>query len=206
MKRPTWMALLTLAMLVFGGHLLLNGLSVLRGSRAAPAAASGGNVAAVETASSQEALFGQMQAATRALAQSHPWAVRLNAASKVALGALLLFAVAAVYTSDPRGRRAAMIAGWAGIVHHLGDAVFLFLVVRKVIVAAAPALASLAARQNPESGSGFATPAAMVTMADVLFVVTGAAGVGFSLVVLRFFGGRRGRAFYGLEQQPSHGG
>lgn len=214
MKRPTWMALLTLAMLVFGGHLLLNGLSILRGARGAtpPPATSTAPAAEGEAGApaSPEALFGNLQATTRALAKAHPWAVRINAVSKVALGALLLFAVAAVYSSDPRGRLATLIAAWAGIAYHVGDALFLFLVVRKVIVAAAPALATLAARQNQgSSGSGagaFTTPTAMVTLADVLIVVTGAAGIGFSLVLLRFFGGRRGRAFYGLEQQPSHGG
>jgi hypothetical protein len=204
MKRPTWMALLTLAMLVFGGHLLLNGLSILRGARAAAGARSVPATPEAGAPASPEALFGNLQATTRSLSKEHPWAVRVNAASKVALGALLLFAVAAVYSSDPRGRRATLVAAWAGIAYHIGDAVFLFLVVRKVIVAAAPALA--ASQSRSPGGGAFTTATAMVTLADILIVVTGVAGIGFSVVLLRFFGGRRGRAFYGLEQQPSHGG
>src|SRR5687767_2581552 len=127
-RRPTWVVVLAVAMLAFGGHLLMSSLSIVRGLTAQPAA--------VEPAA--EAMARDVRAMSRALDQSNPLAVRVNMASKIVLALLLLFAVAAVLSSDARGRLATLIAAWAGIAYHIGDGLFLFLVVRKGIIAAAP--------------------------------------------------------------------
>jgi hypothetical protein len=160
-RPPRWVVVLALAMLVFGGHLLLGGASMWRALASAPAT----DAAAI----------------LAALARAHPLAVRIDAAAKVALALLLLFAVAAVFSSDPRARRATLLAAWAGIVYQIGDGLFLYLVVRRHSVAD------------------------VLPLTDALIVGTGLVGIAFSVLLLTFFGGRRGRVFFGPGREPRHG-
>jgi hypothetical protein len=193
--RPRWVVVLALAMMVFGGHLLTSGFTILRGLGPQPAAAG---------ASGDSPTLDDVRAVRAAFAQAHPTAVRINAYSKLALALLLLYAVAAVFSSDRRARTAAVVAAWVGIGYHLGDALFLFLVVRKGVVAAAPMLATWAANQTP--GKPVPSVAQLVSLTDLLIVVTGVVGVGFSVLLLAYFGGTRGRLFFGPGRQPNHGG
>jgi hypothetical protein len=138
-------------------------------------------------------------------------AVRLNATSMVATGLLMLFAVAAVFASDPRARRVTMLAAWAGIAFQIADVVFKLLIPRKGMVEAAPMLVNLVARQ---SGAARASnPGLLIAALDIYIVSLGVLGVVFSIVLLTFFGGKRGRSFFGagpradmVRRQPHHGG
>jgi hypothetical protein len=189
--RPRWVVVLALAMLAFGGHLLTVGVSTLP-AHARPAASD-----------ATPDLQG-IAAMVSAIAEAHPVAVRVNALSKVLLGLLLLYAVAAVFASDPRARAATLLAGWVGIGYHVGDALFRFLVVRPGVVEAAPLLASLVTSQRP-AGSTPLSGQDMVSLHDLVIVGTGLAGVAFCVLLLAFFGGRRGRGFFVGGGQPSHG-
>jgi hypothetical protein len=200
--RPTWVVVLAMAMLVFGGHLLTGGLSILR-ALPEPGAATG--------APGDSPTLEDVRAVRASFAHEHPTAVKLNAASKVALGLLMLFAVAAVFASDRRARQATMLAAWAGIGYHVGDALFLFFVVRKGMVAAAPMLASWAASQSAPGTT--LSPQMLVSLTDGLIVGTSLVGVAFSVLLLHFFGGPRGRLFFSPggpvaplgPGQPNHG-
>src|SRR5262245_44304729 len=87
-RRPTWVVVLAVAMLAFGGHLLMNGLSIVRGLKS-------GAPAVVEPAGgAEQALARDVRTVSRALEHGHPLAVRLNAGSKVGLALLLLYAAA----------------------------------------------------------------------------------------------------------------
>jgi hypothetical protein len=191
-------------MLVFGGRLLIAGIGQMSGSgleRPNEEAASAQTVAQVRAVNDQ---------VERAYLE-HPLAVRLNATSKVTMGLLMLFAVAGVFASDLRARKAAMLAAWAGIAFQGTDVLFKLLVLRKGMVAAAPLLVDLVARQ-----SGAARPpsaSAVIWVLDICIVSLGGLGVLFSVVLLTFFGGKRGRSFFGVEpradmvrRQPHHGG
>jgi hypothetical protein len=188
--RPTWVVVLALAMLIFGGRLLINGVAQLGGPPV--------DRALEETASAQVGRDLKVLGESLARAyREHPTAVRANGASKVVMGLLLLFAVAAVFVSDPRARAATLVAAWAGIAYQVGDALFLFLIFRKGLVEVAPALVDLAARQTaagqaPSAGT-------LISMMDVVIVGLGLVGIGFSVVLLAFFGGRRGRTFFGVD-------
>jgi hypothetical protein len=189
--RPRWVVVLALAMLAFGGLLLTLGVSTLP-AHARPVASN----AAPD-------LQGIEAMGVSAVAEAHPVAVRVNALSKVLLGLLLLYAVAAVFASDPRARAATLLAGWVGIGYHVGDTLFRFLVVRPGLVELAPLLASLVTSQRP-AGSRPVSGQDMVSRHDLVMVGTGLAGVAFCVLLLAFFGGRRGRGFFG-GGQPSHG-
>lgn len=198
-RRPVWVVVLAFAMLLFGGHLLLNGLSILGGLRApAPVAPTGASGTSVE-------LLRDLPAVIRALDQAHPVAVRADAASKLALALILLYAVSAVWSSDPRGRRAALVAAWAGIAYHVGEAIFMSVIMRKGLVAAAPTLVATVASTRGRTFTVEEMAAAVNLFVLLLSGVTAVLGIAFSIVVLVFFGGRKGRTFYGLAQQPPHG-
>jgi hypothetical protein len=202
--RPTWVVVLALAMLVFGGRLLISGIGQMTGSgleRPNEEAASAHNIAEVR------AVNDHVELAYR----EHPVAVRLNATSKVAMGLLMLFAVAAVFASDPRARRVTMVAAWAGIAFQIADVVFKLLILRKGMVAAAPVLVNLVARQSGAARAPSAS--AVISALDIFIVSLGALGILFSVVLLTFFGGKRGRSFFGagpradmVRRQPHHGG
>lgn len=193
--RPTWVVVLAVAMLAYGGHLLTTGLSVLQGLRGpapAPVAAS------AEGSVSDQGLMSDLRSVSRSLDRSHPVAVRANAVSKLVLAALLLLAVAAVFTSDPRARPASLVAAWAGIAHHVGDALYLLLVVREGVIAAAPLLASVASQRGADPVPSAEEMAAFAdTFMKIVSAVTAALGISFSALLLAYFGGRKGRLFFG---------
>jgi hypothetical protein len=172
--RPTWVVVLAMAMLIYGGSLLQDAASTLRGLPARGASASRADAPAVQ----------ELIAWVASRAAAHPVAVRVNALSKLVLALLLLFAVAAVFSADPRARGATLLAAWVGIVHQIGHGLFLFLIVW------------------PRSA------AALMPFTDAIIVGTGLLGVAFSVLLLAFFGGRRGRGVFGPQRQPrvGHGG
>jgi hypothetical protein len=197
-KRPTWVVVLAMAMMIFGGHLLMGALTTLHTLQATQ------RPTAEVVAGVERSLAGDLRAVSLVLDNSNPVAVRANVASKMVMALLLLFAVAAVWASDPRGRAVVLFAAWAGIVYHLADAVFLYVVLRKGFIAAAPMLVNLA------SQNGVAEPptvdelvAFANTLTAVLSLMTLVVGVAFSTVLLAYFGGRKGRLFYGIER-PVH--
>jgi hypothetical protein len=207
-ERPVWVVVLAVAMLLFGGQLLLGGLTILRGFSQEVVRTPEAGAGAVHEPAGAAAALADMQALRSSLAQAHPVAVRMNALSKIALGMLLLFAVAAVFSSDARARGVTLLAAWLGIGYQISDAIFLFVVVRQGMVAAAPTLlATLAASQG--AGGGGATPPSvqdLLSAADLIIVGTGLPGLLFSVLLLVYFGGRRGRAFFGSQREPGHGG
>lgn len=201
-RRPAWLVVLAAMMLLYGAGLLFTGLTTLAGTGEIPA-----------PAGPPEQLSDQaLERHVRALIfeRAHPAAVRAHAASEVVLALVLLYAVAAVFSLDPRGRLAAMAAGWTGIAYHLGHAAFVLLVMRQGMLQAAPVAAELALRRQAASGGGRLPSAAEVaaSMDTVILVataVTAVVGLGFSLLVLRFFGGPRGRAFYAAGGRAQDG-
>jgi hypothetical protein len=193
-KRPAWVIVLATIMLMYGGFQLIDGVATLAGSGLQPPVAE-----TVEASRRQHTL---LQAQARAH-RAHPGAVRVNAASQVALGLVMLLAVAAVSASDVRARRLTLVAAGAGIVFQVADTIFWFQVMREEIVRAV--LADLSA-QIPAGAEGRVGVAF-----GVLEVGKALLWVGFSAVVMNFFGGRRGRLFFGVaadmvRRQPHHGG
>src|SRR4051812_31822057 len=93
--RPTWVVVLALLMLVFGGYQLLGGVPRLSGASVEVAVDPDASADAKQTI---QVLNDSMSR----IARENPGALRASGASKVLLGALLLFVVAAVFAGDPR--------------------------------------------------------------------------------------------------------
>lgn len=208
-QRPTWMVVLASLMVVVSFNLFLGGLSALADgpTRLAGAPVEGGDAASAEAAATRAL----QRAMILALQRVDPLLTRGFAFAKLVLGALLLFAVAAIATNDRRGRRGTLVAAWAGIAYHVAGALFFILFVRGRLLDAAPEWVREVQHLQDAAIPG-GTPEQVVSWANQVFVVfpVGLAllGVGFSVVLIAYFGGNRGRAFYGLPPRgaPEAGG
>jgi hypothetical protein len=72
--------------------------------------------------------------------------------------------------------------------------------VRPGVVQAAPFVAS----QRLDGAPPLSAPQ-LVSLHDAVIVTTLLVGLAFSVLLLAFFGGRRGRGFFGAGPQPGHG-
>jgi hypothetical protein len=156
----------------------------------------------------QEALLRGQIVLANALSRPRPAILSVHAVARLGLGLIYLFAVAAVFSGDARGRRASLLAAWAGIAVCAGNAAFLLLVVRGMLPWLLPTLAEAFAQDAARAGR--AVPAAEVVaqqarlfLVDVPLAVTGM-GMVFSLLLLAYFRGRSVRLFYNQPRQAEH--
>jgi hypothetical protein len=204
--RPTWVVVLTSLMLLFAAQLFFTALTTLRSLRA-PAP-----IVDASLSTPEDALVREIGAASAALDRAHPAAVRAHAFARLALALMLFYVVAAVFSYDRRGRAAALLAGWLGILYHVGNALFFIFVVRQSLLAMAPAWANVMLKQGGamKDMSGEDLIGIADTMTLVVPVALAAAGIAFCIVLLAFFGGSKGRTFYGVRAHdtrlPDNGG
>src|SRR6185369_8744539 len=128
---------------------------------------------------------------------------------------LMLYAAAAALSRDRHGRRITLAAAWLGIAYQLGSLPVVIPMARDYAAASAPLLAELVAAQlpSPAAPAGDATsgtegageqpqPEAVIALMRKVFVGvpigTAVLWVAGSLLLIFYFGGRRGRALYGL--------
>lgn len=200
-KRPLWVVVLGMAMFFSGSRGLTVGFSELVGHE--PGQVSAQTVAGTET-------LRQIDHITTRRAQAHPVISGVSALARIAVAILTLLAVWAIFSSHARARSAALLAGWAGIAFQPIEATRWLMVFAPDLAELAPLYAELVAREGryvtqviPASNMAFA-----VTMGQILTTLV---GFGFSALVLTYFGGRRGRLFFGVgpnlaTRQPNHGG
>ena len=205
-RRPRWMTLLTLLMLLLGGRMFVTGVSDLSRILTAQPEVLGldGSLDA-----QQEALLRGQVVLANALSRFRPATLAVHAVARLGLGLVYLFAVAALFSGDARGRRVSVLAGWAGIVVSAGNGLFLVLVVRRMLPWLEPMLADALARDATRAGRPLLDADAVALQArlfliEVPLAVT-AMGVLFSFILIAYFGGRRVRLFYNHPRQADHG-
>jgi hypothetical protein len=186
MRRPRWVTVLAVLMLLTGASLFFGGLTDLR------RLATGRSMADVR-------MEGLADADKEVLIRG-----------QLALDALgFLFAVAAVFSDDPRAGRASVLAAWAGTAVYGGMGAFVLVVVRKGVADALPVLQQVAAKVHARTGDAPPSPADLAQLASTLMIqmplLSAALGVLFSVVLLVSFGGRRGRLFYNGGVEADHG-
>jgi hypothetical protein len=205
-RRPRWLTFLTVLMLLVGGRMFFSSVTDLHrlaSGQAEVLILDGG------LDQQQEALLRGQIVLANALSQYKPAVLSVHAVARLALGLLYLFAVAAIFSGDGRGRRVALLSAWAGLVVCLGNAVFLMVVVRRMLPWLLPTLGQAFAQDAARAGRALPTPDAVALQArlflvDVPLVVTGL-GMVFSLLLLAYFRGRRMRLFYNQPRQADHG-
>jgi hypothetical protein len=143
----------------------------------------------------------RLAAISQAAVAAHPVAIRLEAGAAALVALLTLFAVAAIFSRDRRARRATVAAGWAGIIYQLAALPFAEAMARRAADAGAPVLQQVLA-QNGKEMPGLAqgdVTAALRAAVIMMPVLRAAMGIAWSLALLVFFAGRRGRAVFGPD-------
>jgi hypothetical protein len=157
----------------------------------------------------KEVLVRGQIALDEAVDRAHPVAAWIKATVRLGLALVFLFAVAAVFSDDPRARRATMFAAWAGMAWHGGHGAFLLGVVSKEVADAVPLLQQVAAKAHTRTGDALPAAAELAQLTSTLMIqmplLAAALGVLFSVVLLAAFGGRRGRLFYNGGVKADHG-
>jgi hypothetical protein len=195
--RPPWLLVLSSLTLFYGGVLLISGLSMLRDP-----------LAAARVRASAEALPPAMEEFSKKLGElalsvvaRHQGALRAGAVASIVAALGLLYGAAAVLSRDRHGRTAILTAAWLGIAYQAVSLVVVVPLAQDYVSSSAPYIIEQArASKEPRVAAG---PEAVVK--QVRFAVVGIpvllalAGMGGSAVLIRYFGGRRGRRLYGLE-------
>jgi hypothetical protein len=192
--RPRWFVLLAALTLFYGGVLLVASLETWRDPRAPTHLPQTRSLTPAEDEIAQKLV----EVNARVVA-AHARTIRGNAAASVPLALLMLFAASSMLSRDRRGRTVALIAGWAGIVYQLGTLWLTYPIVRDYARQASPLLAQLAALQGGGQDAG-ATPEVVARIVIAFPIVMTVGAIAGSLVLIRYFGGRRGRVLYGLER------
>jgi hypothetical protein len=189
--------------LAYGGLLLVSGLTNLRDPLAAA------RIPITQPLGPDAEAAAQRLAAVRTtVAAQHQRAIRANALASVVLALALLYAAAAALARDRHGRTATLLAAWLGIAYQLASLLVMIRVARGYLQQGAPLLVELAARTpGGVAADADLRPETLTAVARAALiggpVLATAMGVGGSVVLIVFFGGRRGRALYGLG--PSRG-
>ena len=206
-RRPRWVTVLAVLMLLAGARLFLGSLTDLR------RLVTGRSMAALRldgvVDAEQEVLIRGQLALDEAVDRAHPVAARVQAAARLALGLVFLFAVAAVFSDDPRARSASVLAAWIGMALHAGSGLFVLTAVRGRVADLLPALQQVAAQAHARTGDTPSASADLAQLASTLVIqvplLSAALGVLFSVLLLVTFGGRRGRLFYNDGVKADHG-
>jgi hypothetical protein len=193
--RPTWLVLLSSLTLIYGGVLFVSSLEVLRDPRAAAAHLP---VTHAMTPAEEE-VARQIADVGKRVASAHARSRRADAAQSLPVAMLLLFAAAATMSRDRRGRQIALAAGWTAIASQLVSLALTLPIARDLTVQAAPLFAQLLSLQaGPTDG---ATPEGIAKLMMAYPVLTSAVAIAGALVLISYFGGRRGRVLYGLDRE-----
>ena len=205
-RRPRWLTFLTVLMLLVGGGMLHSSVTDLH------QLISGKPVVLYLDGSFDPLIEAQLRGQVvlaNALSQHRPTTLAVHAVARLALGLILLFAVAAIFSGDARGRRAAMLAAWASLVVYVGNALFLIGVVRRMLPWLLPMLVDAIAQDSARVGREAMAADAVALQARILLVdfpVLGSGmGMVFGLLLLLYFRGRRMRLFYNQPRQADHG-
>ena len=206
-RRPRWVTVLAVLMLLAGARLFLGSLTDLR------RLVTGRSMAELRldgvVDAEQEVLIRGQLALDEAVDRAHPVAARVQAAARLALGLVFLFAVAAVFSDDPRARSASVLAAWIGMALHAGSGLFVLTAVRGRVADLLPALQQVAAQAHARAGDTPSASADLAQLASTLVIqvplLSAALGVLFSVLLLVTFGGRRGRLFYNDGVKADHG-
>jgi len=196
-SRPTWLTVLTSSMLVYGGVTLVSALLMLREPRAMAVMAIENMARPVDATAESTETVQKLEALSNAIVERHKAEVRAGALISLGVALLTLYTVAALLTRDSRGRKLAMLTAGVGIVYQLGG-LPLGVVMARQAAAEGSALLSQVVIESGREPPGF-TPAQLSHLMVVPAILAGLLGALACLVLLYYFGGRRGRALYGLD-------
>ena len=199
--RPTWVLILSSVMLLAGGYSLVAGLLKLRDPTVVL------SVGMTDVAGSDAAvqLNRRLAAARAAAVLPHLSTVRTEATLEVVLALFTLYATAAIVSRDRHGRALALGVGALGIIYQVGTLPVYLSLMHDYAERSSDLLAQVILQSAGQTST--LTPAEIAGRLHSAIVggpiLVAAVGVLGSLVLFAFFGGRRGRALYGMDGPPS---
>jgi hypothetical protein len=196
-SRPVWLTVLTSSMLVYGGVTLVSALLMLREPRAMAVMAIENMTRPAESAAESTETVQKLEALSSAIVERYKPAVRAGALISLGVALLTLYTVAALLSRDPHGRKLAMVTAVVGIVYQLGGLPLGVVMAHRAATEGGPLLSQIVIDSGREP-PGF-TAAQLPHLLVVPAILAGLLGALACLVLLYYFGGRRGRALYGLD-------
>jgi len=148
-------------------------------------------------------LSAKLAAAQSATLRGHRTAVRIEAVVEVALALFGLYATAAVMAGDRHGRRLSLLSATLVIAYLIGCLPLYLALMRDYADHASELLA--AALQSAGRGTELSSAELAQAVRSAMIgqpIMVSVVGVAWALVLIAFFGGRRGRRLYGLEPAP----
>ncbi len=198
--RPPWVTMMASMMLLYGGLTLVSALFTLREPKAAAVVA----IENVSHSSAQPELQRQLDAINEVILGRYRQAIRLGALISIGVALFTLYAVAAILSRDRHGRFLALCTAAVGIAYELGGLPYGVAMARLAAVDGAPLLAKVfieSGKQPPGTN-----PVELATRLHAVIVappvVAALLGVGWCLIMVVYFGGRRGRTVYGIDVPP----
>ena len=213
--RPPWLLILSSITLVYGGLMLVSGLTALRN----PAAAAKFPMTRPLTPE-EEVLARELVTIGGEVVDRHSGAIRARAAASMVVALFMLYSAAAALSRDRHGRTATLLAAWLGIAYQVGTLPLVMPIASDYAASSSPLLVRMMAAERPRAGAdagaandqGAATaagekvdpprPESVASFTETVFlgvpIATALLGVVGSLLLIAYFGGRRGRALYGL--------
>lgn len=196
-QRPPWFVVLSSLMLMLGGVQVGSAASVLFD----PGREAESERLSVKGTDADRALAYQYNAQQVEVFRQHRGAMRGLAAARLGAGLLMLYAAASALIRDRRGRTFALLAALAAIPYHGLSVLLGMRLWREIGLRLAPwleeALRASGTVKPEDLGKSVAAHVQALQYKPVLPAV---AGVVFSLVVLWYFGGRKGRQLYGIHR------
>jgi hypothetical protein len=188
------LVVLALLMLMHGGLSLIGALTNLRDPKLL-ATVSLGN--ATETPE-QMVVKQKLLTITQGILLGHHEAIRAVTLAAIALALVTLYAVAAILSRDKHGRRLALVTAWLIIAYQLGSLPVFLRIARDHATQSAPLLAEIiGGTTSAEERLQLVQKITSLTVIEPY--VVSAFGVGWALLLMAYFGGRRGRQLYGIE-------
>jgi hypothetical protein len=199
-SRPTWVMVLASMMLLAGGYSLISGLLKLRDPGVVLTIVMTDETAA---ASQDEVKLRHELGVLRASTVGpHRTAIRAEAVAEVALALFALYATAAVLSRDRHGRALSLTLGGLVILYRLAALPVYLSVMRDFAGRGADLLAAALLQNAKEPQAVKATELAQRLRSAMISepIVVAVLGIAAALLLVGFFGGRRGRVLYGLER------
>jgi len=194
--RPAWMVVLAATMLLYGGLTLVGGLLMVRDPKAVARHA----IPNIARTPAVDEKVRKLEPILDAVADRHRVGIRIDAVASIAFGMFALYAVAAVLSRDRNGRRLALLTALFGIAYQLGELPLSVAMAKETVAVAGPLLADIMAAGGEGTGRTQAELKAMLDATAVKAALAAAVGIGWCLLLLLYFGGRRGRELYGLHR------
>lgn len=189
--RPVWMIVLAATMLLFGGGTLVGGLLSVREPQARNA------IRNVPRPPAAEEAVRKLEPILEEVVNRHRAALRVDAVASIAFGLFTLYAVAAILSRDRNGRRLAVLTAVGGIAFQLAELPLKMKIASETVAAGGPLLGQI---MTAAGDGGSHTEAELITALHAAAGLFAAAGVGWCLLLLVYFGGRRGRELYGVRR------